>query len=155
MYLAENIRFLREQAGMTQAEFAEKLGGVSQSAVGNWETGKREPNISTVIRIADIFRVILDDLILQQLRPPKPFYASNLTYLREKNDMSLEDVAKLLGYKNQRGVSLVESGEEALWSEDIEKLADYFGITMEQFLMQDLSKGVEQDENDSQGVGQA
>lgn len=60
--LAERIRMLREQAGLTQSAFA-KAFGVAQSTVAGWESGAREPNIATVRRLADFFCVTADYLL--------------------------------------------------------------------------------------------
>lgn len=48
------LKELRENAGLSQYGFAEKI-GISQSTVGNWEAGSREPNFKTMERIADFF----------------------------------------------------------------------------------------------------
>ena len=46
------LKELRENKGMSQAEFAADF-GVTQSAVGNWESGSRKPNIDKIKKIAD------------------------------------------------------------------------------------------------------
>lgn len=46
--VGENIKKLRIERGYTQKELAEML-NVSQNAVHNWETGKREPKAKTMI----------------------------------------------------------------------------------------------------------
>lgn len=79
MFLAENIKYLREQDGLTQREFAEKL-EVSSAAVGNWEAGTREPELSRIIKMAEFFSVSLDDFILTELRPPTPLYSDFWRY---------------------------------------------------------------------------
>ncbi len=58
----ERLKKLREKNGISQAELARKL-GLSQGAVGNWESGKREPNFETSRRIADYFCVSVDFLL--------------------------------------------------------------------------------------------
>lgn len=57
-----NLKKLREERNLSQAAFA-KLIGVSQSAVGNWEAGSREPNLETMDKIADFFGVSVDYLL--------------------------------------------------------------------------------------------
>lgn len=47
---------------MTQEELAQKLGG-KKSLVCNYETGYSVPDIFTLIKLADIFDVSLDDLV--------------------------------------------------------------------------------------------
>lgn len=57
------LRELREQAGYgSQQSFADAF-GVAQSTVGGWEAGKREPNYSTTLKIANFFGVSIDYLL--------------------------------------------------------------------------------------------
>ena len=56
------IRELRKRAGMTQSELASKL-GVSPSAVGMYEQGRREPDNKIIIKLCRIFDVSGDYLI--------------------------------------------------------------------------------------------
>ncbi len=68
------LKSLREAAGLSQAKLATKL-GVSQSTVGGWESGKREPNFNTTIRIADYFGVSVDYLLG---RTDDPLFAQDI-----------------------------------------------------------------------------
>lgn len=56
------LKELRENAGLSQDSLAKQV-GVSQSTVGNWEAGTREPNFSTLQRLADFFGVSTDYLL--------------------------------------------------------------------------------------------
>ena len=60
-----NIKYYRKQAGLSQAEFAQKM-GVAQSAVSQWESGKRIPTVDTVIRIAEVLEIPPEKLISKQ-----------------------------------------------------------------------------------------
>lgn len=60
--LGENIKRLRKDAGMTQADLASKL-GVSTITVTMWETNKRKPKIDTLDTISGIFGVGIADLV--------------------------------------------------------------------------------------------
>lgn len=53
---------LRMSSGLTQAEFAEKI-GISRSTIGMYETGAREPDFETLEAIADFFNVDIDYLL--------------------------------------------------------------------------------------------
>lgn len=55
------IRELRESAGMTQLQLANRV-GVTPSAVYNWETGRNEPKASQLRTVAEIFGVSMDDI---------------------------------------------------------------------------------------------
>lgn len=142
MHLSQNLKCLREQRGMSQQELAEVL-EISQAAVGNWENEHREPDLKTIIRLAQYFGVSLDDFILKDLRPPIPRYASNLAYLRKKNGMTQQEIANLLGYSGKQGYNTVEKGKAKMSVENLEKISDFFGVTMDQLVKTDLMKGAE------------
>ena len=60
---SERLKELREEAGLSQKELAEKLNNiVSSSAIGFWELGKREPSFSMVMAVARFFNVTLEYL---------------------------------------------------------------------------------------------
>ena len=100
MYLAENLKFLREQNGKTQGELA-VLFGIEQKTISSWECGSRKPPIGTIVSLAKLYRVSLDDLVLTDMRPPIPVYALNLAYLRKKHGMTQQEICfklRLLPY---------------------------------------------------------
>ena len=96
MYLAENLKFLREQNGKTQGELA-VLFGIEQKTISSWECGSRKPPIGTIVSLAKLYRVSLDDLVLTDMRPPIPVYALNLAYLRKKHGMASSFVSTKAG----------------------------------------------------------
>ena len=69
-YLATNLRYLRKQNSMKQTDVSIIL-GCSYTAVANWELKKREPDIETLIKLASIYRVNIDDLLKKDLRTTK------------------------------------------------------------------------------------
>lgn len=138
MYLAQNLKYLREQNGMNQNEMADVL-GLSRATVGNWETGERKPDIEMIIRLAEHFGVSLDDLVLKELKPPIPIYASNLKYMRMRYGMLQADIGKLIGV-GQKEISKYEKGNREIPLTKLIILADFFGATLDQMVKQDLSK---------------
>ena len=44
---------------MSQEQFAEEI-GVTRQTVSNWEIYKNYPDISTIVKISDIFNISLD-----------------------------------------------------------------------------------------------
>ncbi len=143
MFLAENIKYLREQAEMTQTDLANELGDIGQKAVSKWEKGEREPELSRIIRMAELFKVSLDELVLQELKPPIAMYALNIKFLRVSHGMTQEDMAAFLGYRGKQGYNAVETGKAKMSVENLEKISDFFGVTMDQLIKKDLSKGAE------------
>jgi transcriptional regulator with XRE-family HTH domain len=62
MGFKENLRRLRERAGLTQTEMARKA-GVPFRSYQNWEAGSREPRIQALAALARAVEVSLDALI--------------------------------------------------------------------------------------------
>ena len=60
--IKDKILELRKANEMTQQQLAEKL-IVTPQAVSRWEKGETEPDADTLIKIAEIFNVSLDELI--------------------------------------------------------------------------------------------
>lgn len=63
-----NLKTLRLQNGLTQAQVAQKL-GVTKSVISAYETGLRLPSYDILINISKIFRVSTDYLLgLENIR---------------------------------------------------------------------------------------
>lgn len=55
------IKELREELQLTQSELAEKINNVQRN-VSNWENGINEPDCQTLVNLAEIFDISLDEL---------------------------------------------------------------------------------------------
>jgi len=72
MTFGENLKALRKARGLTQEEFA-KQSGISRSAIGMYESGKREPkNFEMLETIADFFNVDMNTLLGTSKSPAPP-----------------------------------------------------------------------------------
>ena len=60
--VSTTIKLLRIEKGINQEQLAEQL-HVTRQAVSSWETGKTQPDIDTVPRIAEYFDVSVERLI--------------------------------------------------------------------------------------------
>ncbi len=60
--IGSKIKELRKQSGMTQYELAKKL-GISASAVGMYEQGRREPDNDMILRLCSVFGISADHLL--------------------------------------------------------------------------------------------
>lgn len=56
------LKLLRKQKHMSQLSLAMKL-NTTQISISRYETGKREPDLKTLILIADFFDVSIDYLL--------------------------------------------------------------------------------------------
>lgn len=62
MDLSKNIRIYRKSLGLTQEQLANKLFS-KKSLISNYENEYSTPDIETIIKLADIFEVSIDDLV--------------------------------------------------------------------------------------------
>ena len=65
MTIGDNIKRLREAAGMTQEQLAEIM-NVTHSAVSLWESGKRSMNVKQADKLAQALGVTLNDLMREE-----------------------------------------------------------------------------------------
>lgn len=82
------IRGLREKIGWRQKDVAEKL-GISESAYGYYEQGRREPSNDTLRQLADIFNVNIDYLLGRTDDPTPPNKARPYYALTEKDERDI------------------------------------------------------------------
>ncbi len=59
--LNENIRAIRKRLGLTQEQFATRL-GIKRSLVGAYEEGRAEPRLELLSKMAELAGIALDDL---------------------------------------------------------------------------------------------
>lgn len=67
MNIADRIQYLRKSKGMSQEEFADKV-GVSRQAVSKWESEQSTPDLEKIIIMSDFFGVTTD-YILKGIEP--------------------------------------------------------------------------------------
>lgn len=131
MSIGENIKRIRKKQGLTQKELGERLGGISQQQIGQWETGKANPKIETIQKIAqaldvslyELFIVKVDDTMngidLSLIDNPKDiekYLFSIVPHLKEQAQREHEDIEK--------AEKLIES--EQLENENIKILVDNY-----------------------------
>ena len=58
----DNLREARLKSGLSQKELSENI-GVAKSTYSLYESGKREPNVDTIKKIASILNVSADTLL--------------------------------------------------------------------------------------------
>ena len=60
--LGSNLVMYRKRSGLTQAKLAEQL-NYSDKAVSKWERGESMPDVLTLVQLAELFGVKVDDLL--------------------------------------------------------------------------------------------
>lgn len=60
--IAKNLAFYRKEAGLTQAELAERI-NYSDKSVSKWESANGAPDVYTLMQLAELYGVTLNDLV--------------------------------------------------------------------------------------------
>jgi len=79
----QNLKYLRKLRGWTQEEFATKL-GIKRSLIGAYEEQRADPRLEVLETVSDIFKVTLDELLLQNLGEVK-----GVSYLAKRRQMKM------------------------------------------------------------------
>ena len=97
--IEERLKFLRERNNLTQKEAAAKI-NKSPQAYNYYEKGSREPDIETLIKLANLYAVSLDYLVGRNFHPK-----SSLTNLTTEEIDHLEKYRAL----DKRGKNMVNT----------------------------------------------
>lgn len=68
MTFSEHLLYLRKQRGLTQADVARAV-DITERGYRNYELGVREPQLSTLVALADFYGFSLDELVCHQPKP--------------------------------------------------------------------------------------
>ena len=90
--MLENLKKLREDAGISQKQLAEAI-GVSQQSINKYENHNIEPDIETMIRIADHFDTSVDYLIGHSAVRRKIEFV-------QATDLNAEELALIQAYRS-------------------------------------------------------
>jgi transcriptional regulator with XRE-family HTH domain len=123
------ISSLRKAQNWTQLELADRL-NVTHQAVSRWETGSSFPDIATLVRIAELFGVQVDDVLNGEVRPrpvdtQKATFGEMLTELAQDHP---EQVARMVSEERVPIEAVIEAGPltpPAIMDRVINALEDY------------------------------
>lgn len=136
----EKLKVLRKKQGLTQKSLSNML-NISQSAYAHWEQGMREPNFEKLSMLACIFNASIDYLLSENLEISKESYLKlkeekknlfsvRLKELRLQHGFSQQELAEILGIKRNT-YSDWENGKCKPNYEKLEKIADFFGVSLD------------------------
>ncbi len=126
-YFSTNIKFIREQKGLSQNKFGELL-NVNQTTIARWEDENRIPTIDKAIDISLKLNIPLNDLVGRDLR---------IKEQKKKKQLSQEEEKELLKETLKRKGFLDEN--EELSEENFNTLIN-FAKANKQFIMKDNDK---------------
>ena len=90
--IGQNIRALRHKRQVSQEDLAATM-GVTVQAISKWETGKANPDLMLLPKLAEYFEVTID----------------NLFYINEAENMLTEDTARILEQNTNWWAGISES----------------------------------------------
>lgn len=119
--LGKKIKELRTKSKFTQIELAERL-GVTKSSVVSYENDSRQPSYEVLIKMARIFNVSIDSLLLDR---------SGMTL--EVNGLKREQVKllELLIMNFQKNNMIEDYFKQNVSEKDIKRLEKETGIKLE------------------------
>lgn len=62
MDISKALKRYRNDAHITQTQLAKKL-HISRKTISNWENGRSEPSFDTLLRLSDIYKVSVDNIL--------------------------------------------------------------------------------------------
>lgn len=130
-----NIRGLRQERGLTATELAEKL-GVAVCTVSHWESGKRAPRGSEIVRIAEILDCSIDDLFgYSTKKEDEPEYRVGLKIreYRKAKHLTMKQIGEAVN-ATEGTVSLWERGKREPSIGNIKKIAQILGCSISDLL---------------------
>lgn len=66
MNIGEKLKLRRQKVGFTQEQIASRM-NITRQTLSNWEVGKNTPDISSIIVLAQIYSISLDELLLGKI----------------------------------------------------------------------------------------
>lgn len=121
MTYGEKLKTIRRSLGLTQQEFADRL-GVQKTTLSRYERGERSPSLSNALEISRILGFDLDAFLDEDLYVPTP---ERIHSERERQGYSVERLASLLHISADRLLAF-ERGEIYPTSIELSMLSKVF-----------------------------
>jgi transcriptional regulator with XRE-family HTH domain len=102
--IGQKIRKYRELMGWSQGELAKKIGRKGKQTISHWETGKSDPSLAEVIKVAKV----LNASVAQLVGEAPMFEEPRENYIMVKKDDLIELQRKALEAEDERIKVLTE-----------------------------------------------
>lgn len=104
------LRTIRKERGMTMKALGEKV-GVSESAISQYETGKREADFETLLKLSEILECSVDYLLrgdaennFSSLESTRPLPSANGLTEKDKRDIAKDLEQMMSSLENGSGL---------------------------------------------------
>lgn len=139
------LREIRQARGLTMKELGEAI-GVTESAIGLYENGRRKPDYDKLRLIAQVLNCSIDDLVVGET--DRASFALALRHLRKERGMSVQQFAASFGSYIGTTVTTTqvrrwESGETGLSESGMRSVAEFFGRSLDDMLAKEEKEETE------------
>lgn len=127
--IGANLKYLRLKNGFSQEYVANYLGRKSFTTVQKWESDVSDPPLAIVGKLAELYKVSIDDLFYQDLTNSEIVHQNlnlsdkeetmikkyrslydRIRKLRIEKNLSQDELAKMMGYVSRSTINKIESG---------------------------------------------
>lgn len=129
----EKLKELREERNLSQKELGDKMGGITQQTIAQYEKKETVPKFETVSKIADALEVEIDnfyDVLLQ--RGENVSIGGKIKAMRLQKGVSQAALAKCLGVSTAM-ICQYEVGKRKPKVETLSKIAGALGVDLKVF----------------------
>ena len=91
--LSSKLKKIRKELGFTQEEISNEI-KISRSALANYERGVREPDIDTLIEIADFYNISIDWLLGRGRKTDAETHEKEIQIFKEREKILKETEKK-------------------------------------------------------------
>lgn len=120
--MQNRIRELRKQNSITMRQLGQHL-GLAESTISQYETGKREPDLKTLLKISEYFGVSVDYLLGEDTNS----IASRIIQARWEKNLSRKQLADETGIPLST-IAQYEKGAKIPNSQHLQIIADVLGV---------------------------
>lgn len=120
---SEKLKYLRLKENLSQSQLAKKV-GITRQALSKYELGISEPNLYTLVKLADYFNCSLDSLVFDTIQLNNTMINLDLDYLLNELD-SIQKTNHLLDTKLNNLKSLIHSIETTSSNKQTQTLDEY------------------------------
>ncbi len=131
MNFKEILCSLRKNKNLSQEELSKET-GITRSAIGMYETGKREPDIETIKLFARYFGVDMNTILGENNEITG--ISDRICMRRLQLNMSQDELAKKLGYKTRSTIAKIEAGVNDVSSAKLCDIAKALSVSPEYLL---------------------
>lgn len=115
-YFGRNLAYLRQEKGITQKELANKL-NIKTTLVDEYEVGKTNPDFVTVVMLAQMFEVGLEELVMKDLTQSNLPGVIKVLDKKESEFCTARYVSEVLGVSTSMAYKILRSLREDLVEE--------------------------------------